>query len=594
MPARSQRHCGQQGRTFGSARKELPHVTDVASKKIRVAHLAGPNATIQNTPPLVTSNKARVRHGLPQLTDADGQPVRFDPLRPQRLAAPVTVYIEAFSAHPLESDAAELYADPDGYLDAAGVFSATKRGAHDKPVYKVELLPEDGVYPLPYMARQRDGSAWETDGVSAAASRETSRQPFMPDGSRLFEEVDRLGIDELGHGNNVGAIADIDFYRLAPSGGYTKGLAEAARADRGCGDIAQERAGRDFFPYRPAHLNMSPPRVTLARITNMAQHILGGGRYDGAIWTQGTPRIEETIYWFNLLLDVTVPICGNAAQRYHGQISNDGPKNIADSAQYLHSRCWADEQGRNRAGMVLVQDQRVFAARDVAKVDARPGGYVATGGHGGIIGAAGSGIGSVLRYVPTTLHTWSSELNITRLPREVNGLALVDGRLTSVAVAIKTGEGDLHGAAIPKVTIVKDASYTEDDYDSDPAQEVDVIAIMRAMQVGAPLSGFVHEGLNPYGKPAATSRMRIMRRAAFSGFPVVMCGRGNTEGFALRGGPFIAGSNLTAIKARMLLMACLMRFGMLPPAADPDRATVAEERAVMEKLADYQKIFDTH
>ena len=28
--------------------------------KIRIAHLAGPNATIQNTPPLVTSNKARV------------------------------------------------------------------------------------------------------------------------------------------------------------------------------------------------------------------------------------------------------------------------------------------------------------------------------------------------------------------------------------------------------------------------------------------------------------------------------------------------------------------------------------------------------
>ena len=34
--------------------------------KIRIAHLAGPNATIQNTPPLVTSNKARVKHQLPR------------------------------------------------------------------------------------------------------------------------------------------------------------------------------------------------------------------------------------------------------------------------------------------------------------------------------------------------------------------------------------------------------------------------------------------------------------------------------------------------------------------------------------------------
>ena len=33
--------------------------------KTRIAHLAGPTATIQNTPPLVTSNKARQRRGLP-------------------------------------------------------------------------------------------------------------------------------------------------------------------------------------------------------------------------------------------------------------------------------------------------------------------------------------------------------------------------------------------------------------------------------------------------------------------------------------------------------------------------------------------------
>jgi L-asparaginase len=78
--------------------------------KIRIAHLAGPNATIQNTPPLVTSNKARLRRGLAPMEGAK------DALRPQRLAAPVTVYVEPFSAHPLEADAAELYGPPDGYI----------------------------------------------------------------------------------------------------------------------------------------------------------------------------------------------------------------------------------------------------------------------------------------------------------------------------------------------------------------------------------------------------------------------------------------------------------------------------------------------
>src|SRR5207237_8367612 len=85
--------------------------------KARIAHLAGPNATIQNTPPLITSNKARAMHGLPLLTDSDGTPGRFDVLRPQRLAAPVTVYVEQFSAHPLEVDSAELYGALDGYVD---------------------------------------------------------------------------------------------------------------------------------------------------------------------------------------------------------------------------------------------------------------------------------------------------------------------------------------------------------------------------------------------------------------------------------------------------------------------------------------------
>ena len=82
------------------------------SSKTRIAHLAGPTATIQNTPPLVTSNKARAKRGLPLLKDADGAPLRHDALRPQRLAAAVKVYVEQFSAHPLESDVAELYGSP--------------------------------------------------------------------------------------------------------------------------------------------------------------------------------------------------------------------------------------------------------------------------------------------------------------------------------------------------------------------------------------------------------------------------------------------------------------------------------------------------
>src|SRR5690554_5243255 len=92
--------------------RQEPPLTD----KPRIAHLPGPNATINNSPPLVTSNKARAKYGLPLVTNPDKTPARFDVLRPQRLAAPVTVYVEQFSAHPLEADAAELYGPPDGYV----------------------------------------------------------------------------------------------------------------------------------------------------------------------------------------------------------------------------------------------------------------------------------------------------------------------------------------------------------------------------------------------------------------------------------------------------------------------------------------------
>lgn len=561
--------------------------------KIRIAHLAGPNATITNAPPLVTSNKARAKHGLPPMADVDGEPSRFDVLRTQRLAKPVTVYVERHSAHPLEADADDLYARPDGWLDETGAFSREPVPG-GKAVYEVELRPEDGLYPLPYMARQADGSPWEGDGVTERAPRERSRQPFFPDGSRLFEEIDRLGVDGGGRGSVVANRAAVDFYRLAPSAGYATGLEAGARPDRGTGDIPPEQPGYDYFAYRPPHLSMSPSRAMLARITNAAQAILSSGSYDGAIWTQGSPRIEETMYWFHLALDTTVPICGNASQRYHGQISSDGQKNVADTVDYLGSRVWADADGRNRCGAVMCQDQRIYAARDVAKVDARPGGYVATGGHGGILGAAGGGTGTVLRYLPATKHTWHSEVNVTRLPETVSGLAGEGFSARHVPVRVKGERGEIMESAIPKVSVVKDVSYHEDDFDGDPMQEVDVLALIARKLSTAPLSGFVLEGLNPYGKAASSSRNRILAIAAHLGFPVVNVGRGNTEGFSIGGGPVIRGSNLTATKAVVLLRLCIMKFGMLPPAADPMRPTAEEVSATMRGIEDYQAIFDTH
>jgi len=137
----------------------------------RIAVFSGPTATVQNTVPLITSNKARAKYGLPQLKNPDGTTQRFDALRAQYLAAPVTVYVRQFSAHPLERDTAELYAPPDGYVNAHGQFSREHSAAFNEPVYEVTLKPDDGAYLLPYMARQRNGKAWEDDTTHAGANR---------------------------------------------------------------------------------------------------------------------------------------------------------------------------------------------------------------------------------------------------------------------------------------------------------------------------------------------------------------------------------------------------------------------------------------
>jgi hypothetical protein len=570
-------------------------VNAVTRNKPRIAVFSGPTATIQNSEPLVTSNKAREKYGLPLRTHADGMSMRSDVLRAQRIAAPVTVYIEQFSAHPLERDAAELYAPPDGYLDESGVFHRQRTGPKDKPVYEVTLRPGDGLYPLPYMARQANGQAWEGDGTEKNAPAERCRVPFFPDGARLFEEIDRFGIADEGLGCLLSAKAEFDFYRALPSGGYTKGLSENLRTDVGAGDIAPERRGDDFFPYRPGYLRKEPPMAALARVTNVVQEALSSGKYLGGIWLEGSPFVEETIYWLNLLIDASVPIVGNSSQRPHGAVGNDGDRNIVDSVDYITSRIWADQSGRDCVGAVAILDEQIFTARDVQKADARPGGYIATGGHGGIIGRMGHPGAPQFTFKPVKRHTYTSMVNVAQLPKEVQGSRAQGSKVATISVSVKSSGGNLLATAIPKVTIVKHARYMPEETSGDAGGEVDITARIEKNLHAAPLAGFVAEGSAPFGA-MSNSVDAALKRATFSGMPVVKVGRGNAGGFvdATRDPLAIAGSNLTATKARLLLMACLMKLGCLPVAADPAKPTQAEVDSTKAKLKDYQEIFDNH
>jgi L-asparaginase len=575
----------------------LVSTASIAAERHRIAVFSGPRATIQSSPPLVTSNKARQKYGLPLIEPSELDLAGFDHLVPQRLAKPVEVLIEAYTAHPLEKDASELYAPADGYVDTDGIFSKERKSSGDTPVYKVMLEPGDGLYLLPYMARQADGSAWNDDCATNRAPSAKCRQPFFPDASRVFEEIDRglYGVDGDGLANVLSSRADFDFIRALPSGGYKKGLSAADRTDKGDGDIPVETLGEDMFVYKPFHLGNFTRFHDLARASNAVQKTLDSGEYSGGIWFEASPSIEETIYWLNIITDTELPIVGVAAQRTQRTLSADGPANILDSVNYILSGKWAGVDGKDDLGAVIIEAERIIAGRQVQKSDARPGGYIATGDHGGVLGSIGVPGSVVIYFKPLTLHTWKSQLNLRNLPNSVTGVLGSDGYLESTRVRVKDSSGLLIGNTMPRVSVVKMSHFSQSTSSQMAKPSADILLQVAEKLISSPLAGFVAEGETPYGN-MTTEQTKALEIAVYSGMPVVSVGRGNAGGpTALRPyNVFIEGNNLTAPKARLLLMACMMKFGSMPTAKIPTKPSDSERQAVQDLVSKYQEIFDTH
>jgi hypothetical protein len=192
-------------------------------------------------------------------------------------------------------------------------------------------------------------------------------------------------------------------------------------------------------------------------------------------------------------------------------------------------------------------------------------------------------------------HTHTSAVNLSRLPSEVQGSRVQGSQVAMITVPVKDAKGNLLPAAIPKVTIMKHARYLPEDTSGNESSELDILARIEKNLRDAPLGGFVAEGSAPFGA-MSNSVDAALKRATHRGMPVVKVGRGNAGGFvdAKRDPLAIAGNNLTATKARLLLMACLMKFGSLPTAVEPMRPTAAETEAIKAKLSQYQEVFDTH
>ena len=528
--------------------------------RARIAVFSGPRSTIANSPTLVTGNKGR-------LPGERTLPGRYEHLVPQLLHEPAVVRIRRYSGHPMEEDSAALY-QQDG-----------------NDYYEVELRPEDGPYPLPYVARRANGSErgqpFEEADLFDADLNYGGRQFFYPDASRLFEEIDRTipGREDSGEGSVLDRKAEYDFIRVLPPAGYTsKG----------------EKSGVDYFPYRPLALRRSPRYRDLAKATNAVNAAMASGSYAGGIWLEGSPTVEETLYWLSLLIDTDMAITGCASQRTHGQLANDGDRNIVDAVDLILSGLGSG------IGAVGVQDERIYAAREFKKADDRPGNYKATGGHGGILGTVGPPV--TIWYKPAYRHTSSSDVNLSRLPDAVEFPEYSAGGVT-VSVAVKDDAGALREEAIPRVHIVKYGAYMDEDETANPDNEVDIIArIDKALREQASsdaeapkLHGFVLEGSSPYGL-GGMSQHRALEVATFSGMPVARVGRADPGGRVPSGWDdlTIAGSNLDTNKARLLLMASMLKLGRLPRARDPRSPTREERATTVAAVERFQEIFERH
>jgi hypothetical protein len=167
------------------------------------------------------------------------------------------------------------------------------------------------------------------------------------------------------------------------------------------------------------------------------------------------------------------------------------------------------------------------------------------------------------------------------------------GRTVAATAEILDSDGWLIASAMPVVSIVKMGRYQDDPTAATWAN--DVAMRITDMLSRSRLAGIVAEGAAPYGTLTEAAN-DALRSGVFRGVPAVRVGRGTPEGIARSdvGDVFLSGSNLSATKARLVLMACLLRYGALPPANDPDRPTGAEFAAVRHKLDQFQQVFDTH
>lgn len=228
----------------------------------------------------------------------------------------------------------------------------------------------------------------------------------------------------------------------------------------------------------------------------------------GFVVTHGSNTLEETAYFLHLTVKTQKPVVLTAAQRQFSTISSDSPKNFLDAVRVAASAAAAGK------GVMTVVNDEINCGRDVTKrMSYRVQTYTTPD-----IGALGFvDLGRVTFYrQPLRKHTAASEFDVSRTEQ------------------------------LPRVDIIYTASGTD-------GILIDA-AVERAHSAGLVIA------VSPTGAPAPGMK-DALHRAAAGGVPIVYANRGGHDRLRrmLPAEPFIAGDNLNAQKARILLMLALTK-----------------------------------
>jgi L-asparaginase len=228
----------------------------------------------------------------------------------------------------------------------------------------------------------------------------------------------------------------------------------------------------------------------------------------GIVVTHGTYTVEETSYFVHLCVKTTKPVVFACSQRRHGALGNDGDRNLVDAIRV------ASAPEAAGSGVLLVMGEEIHGARDVRKMNQRPGGF-----GSGLLGALGSVEQDQVTFYrkPTRRHTSESEF--------CKPLA----------------------ESLPRVDIVVAYPGADD-------------ALVRAA-VDAGARGLIIHGFAPQGRPHRQQRRALVEAAGLN-IAIVLTSRGGEgrvaydESMPLTGW-CIGGDNLAPQKARLLLMLAL-------------------------------------